>query len=198
MANVNAPSGLRAVRHYNGGVTRQNVYQIATGLASNVFTGDLVKSTGTTKQITVCAAGDRSIGVFDGCHYSETDGNVVFRRYWPTGTTLLTGSTAYAQVYDDPRILFETQGSASIVAADIGAFADITAATAGSTATGQSGQQLDTTTITATTATGGQLKIIELVERADNAFGANAKVHVLINEHELTAGTTAGEGTQAV
>lgn len=189
MANVNAPMGLRTIRHYMGGLVRLNEYQIASALGSNIFDGDLVKSTGTTKQITVCAAGDRSVGVFRGVRYQETDGNYVFRRYWPSGTTLLTGSTCYALVNDDPHTLFAIQCSAGFAVTDVGSVTDITAATAGSTATGQSGMQADSTLFSASGS--AQLKIIELVNSPDNAYGTNAKVAVLINEHELNAAMTA-------
>lgn len=198
MANADQPNGLTPARHYHGGVIRANAYRIASGLAANIFSGDLVKSAGTGQTITVCAAGDRTVGVFAGVSYPDANGDMQFRPNWVTGTTTKGSVDAIAWVYDDPAIAFEIQHSGTSTATMDGNFADITAATAGSTATGRSGFELDTASVTATTATGGQLKILQLVERPDNAIGLNAKVLVLINEHELGPGTTAGMATQAV
>ncbi len=197
MANVDRKSGLTAVRHYGGGTVRANEYKVASALGSNIFTGDLVKSVGTDMTVTVCAAGDRAVGVFRGCQYFNSIGEVIFSAYWPTGTVTSGSVAAKAMVIDDPEVLFEVQAT-TIAAGDVGNFADITAGTAGSTITGISGMQLDGATLTATTATGGQLKVVALADRVGNAYGSNAKVLVLINEHELRAGTTAGEATQAV
>jgi hypothetical protein len=195
MANINAPSGLRAVRHMMGGVVRANQYAIAPGLASNIFTGDPVKTdqtgvgAGTGKAITVCGATDVAVGVFYGCQYQEADGNIVFRRYWPSGQTTLTNSAITAYVYDDPHILFEIQASGSFAATNVGSEAPYLLTTAGSTATGQSGAQLDSGNYT--TSGTSNLKIIELANRSDNAYGTNAKVLVLINKHELNAAVAA-------
>lgn len=184
MANVNSAMGLRAAKHFNGGVVRLSEYQIASAYNTSIFSGDLVKVTGTTKQIAQSAANDRSVGVFYGCQYQDTAGNLIFSRYWPASTTVLTGSTTLAWVYDDPRILFEVQASTSLAAADIGTTGDVVVGT-GSTTTGTSAGQLDTTGL----ATSGtkNLKVVQLVNRPDNAFGTNAKVHVLIAKHEYAA-----------
>jgi hypothetical protein len=188
------------VRHMGGGLVRSNQYTIADQLASNIFTGDLVKSTGTGRNVDVCAAGNRTIGVFNGCEYLNAQGDVIYSPYWPTGTATKGAAGAKAHVFDDPQIAFEAQvsGAAGLVAADVGTFADITTATAGSATTGKSGMEVDQATITATTATGGQVKIIGLVDRPDNDYGQYAKALVLINEHEWLAGMTAGAGRQAV
>lgn len=187
--NVDQPSGFRAKRHAQGGLVRTSKYYIASALASNIFRGDPVIPVNTNKRINVAAAGNRLIGVFDGVTYLDSNGDVQIRPMWATGTTLKTGSVAEATVYDDPETLFEIQGSGAIAETDIGNFADVTMATAGVAATGQSGAEVDTTTFGTTD---GQLRLAEFVERDDNVRGsANAKVHVLINEHYLKAAMTA-------
>lgn len=185
MPNQDTPNGLKAVRHYGGGEVRTNDYRIASGLAANIFTGDPVKTIGTGKRITVCAATDAAVGVFQGVFYVAADGTPTFARYWATGTVTSATVDAVALVYDDPNILFEIQASDALVAADIGAVANY-AAGAGSTLTGISGFELDSASITVATNT-STMKIIELVPRDDNAYGANARVHVLINKHELAS-----------
>lgn len=188
MPNSNAPTGLTPARHLTGGVIRPSVYSIASAYGTSIFTGQLVKSSGTTKGVVVAAAGDRAVGVFAGCQYIDSNGDVQYRPYWPASTTVLTGTLPQAFVYDDPEILFEIQASAGMAVTDIGSVADITG-TSGSTTTGQTSQQLDSATLSASGS--AQLKVYELVDRPDNDYGTNAKVLVLINEHEMKAAMTA-------
>jgi hypothetical protein len=42
MANVDAAFGFVPIRHMSGNAPRTNKYTIASGLAENIFTGDLV------------------------------------------------------------------------------------------------------------------------------------------------------------
>lgn len=199
MANVNAAMGLRAVRNLSGGTVRPAEYTIADGYNTAIYSGDLVKSTGTGNDIAVCGAGDRSIGVFAGVQYTNSQGDIKYAPNWIASTALATGTTAKAMVYDDARTLFEVQVSASagLVAADIHNFADIVYAS-GNAQSGTSGVMLDQGTLTATTANGGQLYIYRLSPTVGNAYGQYAKALVLINEHELGAGTTAGNQFNAV
>jgi hypothetical protein len=186
MANRDAPSGLRPAYHHRGGVVRPGgEYTLATGLASNIFSGDLVKSTGTGRNIDVVAAGDRSVGVFYGVEFVDSEGNQRFERKWVSGTA---GTDIKVYVYDDPSIVFEIQADGSLVEANIGSVADVVVGT-GTASTGRSQMELAISTLAATGS--AQLKVLGLVPVPDNAYGVNAKVYVLINEHELGAAHTA-------
>ena len=193
MANTNAPSGLTPVRHLAGGVIRTNAHQIASALASNIYRGSAVIPVNTTKRIDVAAAGNRVLGVFDGVSYIDSNGDVQIRPRWATGTAIKSGTVAEAQVYDDPLILFAAQmsGSAGAVATDIGNFADLVIGT-GNANSGQSGDMIDQATLTSTVATGGQVRVDELLALEGNAFGQYAKVGVRFNEHYNLGSTTAG------
>lgn len=186
MANRDSAFGLKPSRHGNGGVIRFSEYFIASALASNIYRGDGVIPVNTAKRINVAAATNRLIGVFDGVHYVDSNGDVQFRPRWATGTVLKTGTTAKALVIDDPNVLFEIQGDEDIVQDDIGALADLIVG-AGNNTTGQSAMELDSSTITS----GDTLRIEEFVERADNEVGNFAKVLVRISKHYLTGATTA-------
>jgi len=198
MPNVNAARGLKAVRHFTGGIVRESRYEIASALASLIYQGSAVKAVGTNKRIDVAAAGDRLIGVFQQVSYQDATGDTFFRRYWPTGQTLKTGTVAEALVLDDPFIIFNIQvsGVAGLAAGDPGAFADLVIGT-GSTQTGESGDMVDQATITSTVATGGQLFIVQLSDVQSNAYGQYAKADVRINEHQLLSSTTAGQAAMA-
>jgi hypothetical protein len=85
-----------------------------------------------------------------------------------------------AYVYDDPQTIFKVQSAGSPAQTNIGNCADVVAG-AGSTLTGQSGFETSGT-MAAGIAT---CKIVALYDAPDNAFGANAIMEVLINEHLL-------------
>jgi hypothetical protein len=112
----------------------------------------------------------------------------------PDGTTNLSGyraaSTAcYVLVCTDPAQLYEVQEDSvggALAAVDVGLNADFILA-AGNAYNKQSGAMLDTST-KATTST-LPLKIMGLVQRPNNAIGANAKVLVKINVNTETSAT---------
>lgn len=193
MANLDRVNGARPVKHrngspYNGQVTQ---YYIPSSDSTAVFVGDFVKlaggaSTDGYSTVAQAAAGDPVIGVVVGFRADPADLNTpVYRR----------ASTArYALVADSPDLIYEIQcddvGS-TVAAADVGLNANFVVA-AGSTSTGASGMELDSST-KATTAT-LPLKILSVVDRVDNELGvANQKVLVSINNHQFGSHTgTAG------
>ena len=184
MANKDAPFGLRPVGElgssYNTSGTTE--YSIASGASGNIFSGDLVKmaSTGT---ILVAAAGDQALGVFRGCKYTDSNGDVIYSAYWPNGTV---SSDAVAFVVDDPNALFEVQSAAtgSVVQTVVCNNADIVYST-GSTQTGISAVKISGTTA----ATSAQLRIVGFSGDPDNnalgtgTLSTNVNMIVKINEH---------------
>ena len=184
MSNKNAPFGLKpssklGSNYNNEGVTE---YKIASGASGNIFSGDLVKmaNTGT---ILVAAAGDQALGVFRGCQYTDSSGDVIYSPYWPDGTVT---SDAVAFVVDDPNALFEVQSAAtgSVVQTVVGNNADIVY-TSGSTITGISAVEISGTTA----ATSAQLRIVGVSTDPENSTlgtgsaSANVNLIVKINEH---------------
>lgn len=197
MANVNRANGLRPIGYllgteYNGAVTE---YFIPSTDATAVFVGDPVKldTTGDTvaagglgkgvRSVVRAAASDPTVGVVVGFKTDPTNLNTPQFRAANTGR--------YVLVVDDPNVLFEIQTTGTPTAADVGLNASYSVA-AGSAATGNSGYQLDATTLAVTATL--PLKVIGFSQRQDNEVGnANAKLIVKINNHQLTGGTgTAG------
>ena len=178
MANVDAAFGFVPIRHLSGnGYSRANKYTITSGLAENIFTGDLVIITA-DGVLTPHTAGEvNNIGVFAGVSYTASDGSYVYSQYWPSGTTA-TNIAAY--VYDDPYTVFKVQSAGTPAQTNIGNCAEVVAG-AGSTTTGQSGFEINGTMAAGT----ASCKILGLYESPDNAFGTNAIMEVLINEHLL-------------
>ncbi|KEZ78314.1 hypothetical protein [Salinisphaera hydrothermalis] len=189
MSNVNRAVGLLPVGHLSGGTPqRMSEYTIAGGYGTDIFYGDPVKATGTGKNIALAAAGDRLTGVFAGCQYIDTSGAIQYRAFWPASTQVQSGTQVKAFVIDDPSTVFEIQASGDLAEGDIRAAANILAGD-GNAATGNSGVQLDSDSVS--TGTGKQLKILGLAERADNDYGVNANVRVVISLHELAGPATA-------
>ena len=182
MANVDAAFGFVPVRHMSGNAPRANKYTITSGLAENIFTGDLCILTADGVITPHTATETNNIGVFAGVSYTAADGSYVYSEYWPSGT-VATDIIAY--VYDDPYTVFKVQSDGAPAVANICNCADVVAG-AGSTLTGNSAFELNSTMGTGT----ASCKIIALYDSPDNAFGTNAVVEVLINEHILIA--TAG------
>lgn len=173
--------GLRPIRHMTGGTLRANEATIASGYATSIFFGDPVTlvAAGVIQQ---AAAGGIIYGVFQGCSYKLSTGEIVWSRYWPASTT---ATEIKAMVLTDPGIAYSVTDDGDsdfMTAADIGTCADIIVGT-GSTVTGLSGVSLDTSSAAAGTA---QLKIIEKLAKTGNEYGAangdKVELVVMINE----------------
>jgi hypothetical protein len=183
MANSDAPRGLTPVRHRNGAPYNgaANVYVIPASDGTAVFIGDAVKSAGSADAegvptVARAAAGDAVRGVVVGV-LPDTRESLPYR----AASTLRK-----VLVADDPDLVFEIQEDSvggALTADEAGENADLIVA-AGSTLSGRSGMELDSSTHTTSSA---QFRILRLVRRPDNEIGANAKWEVAINEHELAA-----------
>jgi hypothetical protein len=191
MANLDAPAGAKPFRHLSGGMIRASEYKIASGTSSDIFTGDFVKLL-STGYIDVASAGNRILGVFAGVKYTASDGEVVYKKYFPTGTTTQGSADVTAYVYDDPNITYRIQSAGSADFTDIGNLADHVAGS-GSTTTGQSGHEVSGTTGTGTAG----LRILRLIDDPDNSAGTNGELEVVIYEHELNQHIDA-DGTPGV
>lgn len=196
MANTSKPSGLKPVRYLNGANWngQANLYHIPSTDGTAYYVGDPVTLNGTGDTngipgVSIGVAGSAIIGSIVGIVTAPASVTL-------QGTTLdLTvrsipatkAKDYYVMVADDPNIIFEIQDGQStpIAATDIGQNTNFLIAAGGSTVS-------DSGTTTAATLTGtttANLKIIGLAQRVDNAFGAYAKVLVLINNHVYKGGT---------
>ena len=187
MANKDGKFGLRPVRKLSGGNICTSNYDIATAYATAIYTGDPVELTGTGLNIQLAAASNEdNLGVFAGCSYVTAAGKPTWSPYWPGVSDGKTDIVAH--VYVDPMIVYEIQ-SDTTAAANIGTVCDWNAGT-GSTKTGLSGAYA----VAGTAATGGALRVLRLVDRPDNAYGAYAKIEVTLAESIFLTGTTSAGG----
>ena len=179
MANKDAAFGFRPARHLTGGLIRTNEYKIAANYGTALYHGQAVKAVA-AGGIESCAAGEVVLGIFGGCFFTDpTTSKPTFSNYYPASTN---ASDIVAYVYDDPRIVFEVQHDGTGTAAMNFSGFDLVG-TGGSTLSGRSSQELDTSTST----TSGQFKQIGISKDPNNsdtgAANANAYVVPNVGEH---------------
>jgi hypothetical protein len=181
MANVDKAFGLRPLGNLSGtGAQKQYGYLIEDSQAGAIYQGDLVTIVG--GYVVKFAPGTHAaaLGVFNGCNYIDpTTGKPTWKNFYP-GSVNITQGQIIADVIDDPSQLFIIQADEDIVQADIGKNADVIG-TGGSSTTGQSTMELDSSTIADTEAR--NLKIVGLYNVPGNTLGDFAVVVVKINEH---------------
>lgn len=186
MTQSNAPYGLKPVRHLVGGVIRPSeAFSIASGYGTALAVGDLVAKSGLGTNIIVAVngvAGVPAIGVFAGCKYNDTLGNILYRSIWPAGQVTFNAVDAVALVYDDPNIVYRVRASAGLAKTDVGQFAGYTVGTP-NTSLGFSQGKLDSADITGTL---DNLKIINLLNTVGNDYGNFAEAEVLLSFHEYS------------
>lgn len=179
MANSQGPFGLQQMGTGSGmpnfASSGNPPYRIASGYATALFFGDLVRMnvSGPTGYIEQWAAGEGGtatkipVGVFYGCsYYSTSQKKQVWNKYWPGSDA--TGDVE-AFICDDVNAQFKIQALLGpITQATIGQTADVSVA-AGNTATGMSGMSLDTPTTTSTL----PLKVVGILNTPPGANGAD-------------------------
>lgn len=195
MANANKPMGLSPVQYLSGAPWsgQARVYYIASTDTNAFAIGDPVASSGSADSngvpgITLATAGSGNAirGAVVGLGTKETlmaDPNNLNTTVVPATKT----QAYYALVADDPNIIFEAQEigtGTALTAAEVGLNANLAAAANNGYVSGwvvdNAGEGSGSTL---------QVKLLGLVRRQDNAFGAYAKWLVKINNHELAAGT---------
>ena len=188
MTTTKALNGLTPSRRFAGGAntTQTRNYRIASGTASNIFTGDLVHLRLGNIDVVSADTGDvdAPIGVFMGCYFEE-DGEPKFKDFWPTGTS---ASNAYAIVCDDPQATFEIQADASCTGGDIMELNFPVTRGAGSTFTGRSGFGLK---VAGTSGVAGMVRIIDFVDTPGNNIDNTSErafpiCEVQLIHHQLT------------
>ena len=184
MANADTPKGFRPVKQldgspYNGAIVK---CAILAADATATFVGDLVKLSGTASaegypSVAQGAATDTAFfGVVTSFDANPDDLGTIYRK----ASTLRKCNVAVAR---DNLFLVQADGAFAIT--NIGNTADVVVS-AGSTVTGLSGMELDSSDI----GTGVNLMILGVDERPDNDIDTNCDVIVRINESAF-----GGDGT---
>jgi len=188
MANTSR-KGFYPVGTMNGSAWMEHVrsYPVDSSNATAIFLGDVI-SLEADGNVAPAAASDTvaKIGVCVGVKVSRSVAATEHPGYLPASTA---GTIFVCLAF--PTVIFEAQedsvGGAN-AAEDVGENVDFIAG-AGSTTTGLSGHELDSSTVATTAAL--HFKFLKLVDRPDNAIGTNAKWLVSMVESHWMA-TVAG------
>lgn len=141
--NFNGARGFQPYQAQNGTPMRAVEYPILGTYGTKIYRGApvILNTDGT---IIVAADVDSVIlGIFDGCEYVDSQGNVIHSPYWPAPGAVKTGTTPKARVYEAQGALFLATFDEDIAQADVGEYFTLTAFAGGSDVTGQSSIQVD-------------------------------------------------------
>ena len=180
MANADTPRGFTPVKYRSGKAytgAAKRYYKSAT--AGIIGVGDpVIRATNSTSpeghpEVVRATTGAAITGVVVGIEPTRSDLSQLH---------LASADTGYVLVADDADLLFSVQdngGATGLVVTDIGEHVDSVAAIDANTTTGRSNYELDTEA----QATDNTWRLEELVQREDNAVGANAEWLVSANLH---------------
>ena len=187
MANKDAAFGFRPTRSLVGGELRTEEYAIAANHGTSIFTGQVVEAVA-AGGIEQAAAGDtQQVGVFGGCFFTDpSTSKPTFKAFYPASTN---ASDIKATVHVDPFTVFEAQHDGTGTAAMNNSAFDFVG-TSGSTITGQSTSEIDTST----SGTSGGFKQIGISTDPDNSDtgSANVNAYVVFNTGEHVFKLTTG------
>ncbi len=203
MANANIAKGLIPYRRtsgepYNGSA---NIYYVPVGVAVNLFVGDpirIITATADLQGIPGCSVTTAGNGTDSGIATYGLVGAMVgivaggepvipvtrdLPVYHPASTA------GYILVCDDPDMLYMVQENGNMGTGTVGAVAgpgknvDLVAGSGGSTVTGYSSWTIGSASLSTNAL---QMRVIRMLEQADNALGTNAKWLCRINLNQMT------------
>ena len=150
MSTSATPYGFRPVGLLGGGDWSNSIRHIklTNSYGTSIFYGDVVKvvATGTVEKDSGTTT-MTPVGIFVGCSYTDPGSSQpTYSQMW-TASTSATDIMAY--VVDDPNIVFQAQGDATLAQTALGNNVAVVQ-TAGSTSIGTSKNAIDSSTIAAT------------------------------------------------
>lgn len=191
MASTATPYGFRAVNELGGlpyaGSTRQFLVNPA-GYNTNIFNGSIVAINTSGYLEIVTTNGDNStafpagtIGVFVGCSYVNSQGQVIYAQYYPANYVAPAGTAITAYVIDDDRAVFQVQSAGIVTQAALGANVFLNAVqstSTGSTTTGNS----NTAVVAGSGAitTGGAFRVVGFVDMQGFSTVGDAFTDILV------------------
>ena len=195
---VSAPYGLKPVNLIGGqvfaGATR--LMEIASGYATNIFYGDLVKriSDGTIEKDTGTTTAT-PVGIFLGVQFTNgSTGQVQQQQFYPASQSIKSGTQIFAVVADDPDTLFQVavvSGTTTISGVGITAIGNnaTLVQNAGSTTSGNSAVAILDSTGTSNTL---PIRIIDVVRdtatAADNFPEVIVKINATMHQYNNATG----------
>ncbi len=206
MANTDRVNGFKPVGTLSGGLGAEGYIQrclVDEDYAVALAVGDVVIPVASNESngmptIQASTAGDEPYGIIVGFQNWDDDNSNVTQTLDDPRISRAS-SRGYALVAISSDLIMEVQVSTGgdLEDGDIGANADLTAGGV-DLAAQTSGMELDYSTMNTTNTLA--FKILQIVERADNALGAHGKVLVVFNLHIFAVGgdSTGATGSDGV
>ena len=168
MANADTPKGFNPT----GIIYGTGRYETGTAVATAVFKSDLIGML--TSGYVRPAVADETVTV--GAAVGTTSATTAQKAL----VAASTAATVLVTDHPDQKYIAQEDGDATVLTrAEVGSNCNFIA-NAGSTTTGMSGQEIDSS---ANSVGAAQIRLIDIHRRPDNAFGANADWLCRINEH---------------
>ena len=190
MSASNAPFGLRPAFHPSGLDRAQALaYGITSGYSSTIFKGQpvyYVAGSGVIQPVTTTGAWS---GAFAGVQWTDTTGRFRVSNYWPANTAYLSDNNMRAYFYNDQNIVYEIQADGSIAQTQTGGEFNFTNLNVGSTTTGLSQCTLGASTQVTAGSGQGQLRVVDLGQGVDNAWGDAYTVVRVVNSQSQFFGS---------
>jgi len=195
MANTDSRGGLKPLRYLSGApwTGAATLYNVASGYGTALFIGDAVDLAGAndatgkypTVQIGTLTDGGFTIGPIVAIQANPSKS--LERVYLPATTG------GYVWVADDPNLIFEAQldSGTSVAATSFPGNTILVTTHSGSTDTGISGMELDSSGLTNNSS--NLMLVTRIVDRADNELAEHAKVECMISMHRYRS-TGGGDG----
>jgi hypothetical protein len=177
VANINKPYGLRI----HGPLLGCKMYKMSAAYAQALYIGDpMVLNSSGNAIIATAGTGNYILGAALGFFTSEFV--PLTYSYHPSATA----GTNYVLVADEPRQLFDMQedsDTANLALTDLAGNMNIIDTDGGSTMSGLSGWELNSSDTAGSTA-GDQVRLIDIYRSPDNAVGTNCRWVIRINKHQ--------------
>ena len=166
-ANANGPRGFDVAKGRDGIPQRTFDARILGTYGTKIYTGQPVTLAADGTLQVLAAATTPVYGVFTGCEYVDTNGDIQFRPYWPAPGAVKAGSTVKARV-NGADGLFLIHSNQVLTQAQVGEYADLVAFVGGNDVTGRADAiQLDGANTDATVQATNVVQILEISPREE-------------------------------
>ena len=185
MASSATPYGLRPTNILGSSPMSHGLrqYAITAAYGTSIFQGDLVKLVvgGTIEKDTGTSTAN-PVGVFWGVEYEDAAMGLLHKNMWTASTSVKSGTTAWAYVYDAPDMLFEVQSNSTCTQNIIGTNVPLVQGT-GNSATGISGVVIAGASLNSTATL--PIRVVDYVNRPGFSQLGDAKTDLIvrINTH---------------
>lgn len=167
----NQQKGFSPVRAAGGRIANpSDEFEVKGAYNTDIFSGQVVTQFTDGFVRVLANDNDLVLGVFNGVFYIDTQGDTIFKPFWPKDTAVQTGSVVKASVFDAVGTYFQIDSDADTVFADTDKFADLTPSlgTGGDTTTGRSTAQLDHANLDASISANNIVRIRERSQQPGN------------------------------